>query len=150
MATKEKRPQNNRNRSRGKLWWIGGLVLIVAIVGSYTLYRQIEKPAQKQEIPTELAGRWQRPDGGYILELTGIGPNGLVKASYFNPLSINVSRSRWEEKEGRLELFVELRDFHYPGSTCTLAYQPDRDRLVGIYYQAAIGQTFDVEFVKKK
>ena len=49
-----------------------------------------------------------------------------------------------------MELFVELRDLHYPGSTYTLAYQPDRDRLVGIYYQAAIGQTFDVEFVKKK
>ena len=53
-----------------------------------------KKIDDQQKIPTALAVRWQRTDGGYVLELFGIGPNSLVKASYFNPLSINVSRSR--------------------------------------------------------
>jgi hypothetical protein len=148
MAAKKKGPHKKRIISRGKLWWIGGLVLIMSILGSYTLHRQMETPAQKQKIPAELASRWQRPDGGYVLELTGIGPDGLVKASYFNPRPINVSRSQWQRQNDRFEVFVELRDVNYPGSRYTLAYQPERNRLHGIYYKAAMGQMFEVEFVR--
>jgi len=46
--------------------------------------------------------------------------------------------------------FVELRDVNYPGSTYTLVYQAENDRLYGIYYQAALGQMFEVEFVRAK
>lgn len=147
---KKKGPKKKRNRSRSKYWWIGGLVLIVVIMGGYAGHQQNEKPGEQQKIPAELAGRWQRPDGGYVLELTAIRPDGVVKASYFNPRPINVSQSQWQIKEDRLEVFVELRDVDYPGSTYTLAYQPDQDRLYGIYYQAAMGQMFEVEFVRAK
>ena len=88
----------NRKQSSGRWWWIGVLVLIVVVMGGYILHRQNENPGKQQKIPTELAGRWQRPDGGYVLELADIGPNGVVKASYFNPRPINVSRSQWEKK----------------------------------------------------
>jgi hypothetical protein len=110
-----------------------------------------QKAAADQRVdPTILAGRWQRPDGGYVLKLTGIATEGFVKAAYFNPGPINVSRSEWRRREGRLELFVELRDVNYPGSTYTLVYQSENDRLYGIYYQAALGQMFGVEFVRLK
>lgn len=150
MTMKKKRSGNRHHRSRGKFGLIGGLVLIVVIVGGYTLHHHNEKPADQPKTPTELAGRWQRSDGGYVLELTGIGPEGQVEAAYFNPRPINVSRSQWRKKVDRLEVFVELRDVNYPGSTYTLVYQPEKKRLYGVYYQAAMGQMFEVEFLRSK
>jgi hypothetical protein len=47
-----------------------------------------KKIDDQQKIPTALAVRWQRTDVGYVLELFGIGPNGNVTASYFNPIKI--------------------------------------------------------------
>ena len=93
-----------------------------------------------------LAGRWVRPDGGYVLELKDITKDGNLKASYFNPRSINVAKAELRRKDGRLALFVELRDLNYPGSTYSLKYDPKGDRLIGTYFQAVERQTFDVEF----
>jgi hypothetical protein len=70
--------------------------------------------------------------------------------AYFNPRPINVSGAEWQRQEGRLGLFVELRDVNYPGSTYTLVYEGEKDRLVGIYYQALLRQRFNVEFVRVK
>ena len=47
-----------------------------------------------------------------------------------------------------MKVFLELRDVHYPGSTYTLTYDPARDQLQGVYYQAALQQRFDVVFVR--
>ena len=91
-------------------------------------------------------GRWQRPDGGYILQLSDPGPDGRLKAAYFNPRPINVSQAAWKHQGGYLGVFVELRAPNYPGSTYTLVYDPSGDRLVGIYYQAAMQQQFEVVF----
>ena len=97
-----------------------------------------------------LAGRWVRPDGGYLLELKEIRKDGSLKAAYFNPRPINVARTELGRKEGRITLFVELRDINYPGSTYTLRYDPKGDRLQGTYFQAVEKQTYDVEFVRTK
>lgn len=59
-----------------------------------------------------------------------------------------VARAEWRREDGALRLFVELRDVNYPGSTYTLSFAPERDRLAGIYFQAVERQTFDVEFVR--
>jgi hypothetical protein len=45
-------------------------------------------------------------------------------------------------------VFVELRAPGYPGSTYTLTYDPTRDQLAGIYFQAALQQRFDVVFMR--
>src|SRR5512137_1659848 len=76
-------------------------------------------------------GKWQRPDGGYILELKEIGKDGTVKAAYFNPRPINVARAELKRRDGMLTVFVELRDVNYPGSKYNLQYDPRLDRLVG-------------------
>ena len=96
-----------------------------------------------------LVGRWIRPDGGYVLEIRRAQVDGRLDAAYLNPRSIKVSRAEWRREEGRLLVFVELRDVNYPGSTYNLRFVPDRDRLVGAYYQAVQKQTFDVEFAKQ-
>jgi len=49
-----------------------------------------------------------------------------------------------------LKVFVELRAPGYPGSTYTLTYDAQRDQLQGTYFQAALGQTFAVAFVRLK
>jgi hypothetical protein len=96
--------------------------------------------------PAQVVGRWQRTDGGYILVLDSPTFDGRLAAAYFNPQPINVSRSGWLLEDGNLLVLVELRDQGYPGSTYTLAYRPDTDRLVGVYFQAATQQRFEVVF----
>ena len=102
--------------------------------------------AAKQADYKRLAGRWTRHDGGYVLELKDITKDGNLKASYFNPRSINVAKAELQRKDGRITLIVELRDINYPGPIYTLKYDPKGDRLIGIYFQAVERQTFDVEF----
>ena len=96
-----------------------------------------------------LVGNWVRPDGGYVIEITKIYPDGKVDAAYFNPRPIDVSRSNVSEEDGIIELFIELQGQGYPGSTYTLTYNPAYDAMVGIYFQAVIQQPFDVIFQRK-
>ena len=97
-----------------------------------------------------LKGKWQRPDGGYILELKQLGKGGALKAAYFNPRPINVSRAELKRSGDKLTVFVELRDVNYPGSRYNLQYVPERDRLTGTYFQAVHGETYNVEFSRVK
>jgi len=106
------------------------------------------KPAQTDY--GYIAGKWLRPDGGYVLELSNVKSEGKLKAAYFNPRAINVAKAEWRSIDGRIQVFVELRDVNYPGSTYTLIYDPEQDRLNGYYYQAVQKVTFDVVFIRKK
>jgi hypothetical protein len=98
----------------------------------------------------KLRGRWLRDTGGYIIEIRSVGPGGKLEASYFNPRSIHVGRAEASRQGGVVKVSVELRDVNYPGSTYTLTYDAKNDRLVGRYFQAATGETFDVYFVRLK
>jgi hypothetical protein len=111
---------------------------------------QSAAPSAEQPDPQRLVGRWVRPDGGYVLALGEVTKEGSVKASYFNPRPINVSRAEVRRVAGALTVLVELRDVNYPGSTYTLQYDPASDRLKGAYFQAVEKQTFVVEFVRAK
>ena len=97
-----------------------------------------------------LKGRWVRADGGYILSVKDVDPGGKMDAAYYNPRPINVSKAQATREGASLKVFIELRDTGYPGSTYTLIYDPKTDRLGGVYYQAAVGQRFDVFFVRSK
>ena len=97
-----------------------------------------------------LLGRWVRPDGGYIIEIKEIGKDGTLKAAYYNPRPINVARAEFSRKDGTLTIFIELRDVNYPGSKYNLKYDPKSDRLIGTYFQAVQGETYDVEFSRSK
>jgi hypothetical protein len=108
-------------------------------------------PAQKESAGQEkLIGHWLRPDGGYILEIRGASPDGRLTAGYFNPNPINVGRAEWKKKDGKLQVFVELRDVNYPGSTYTLDVSAKGDQMSGNYFQATQQQNFAVEFIKQR
>ena len=96
----------------------------------------------------KLMGRWLRPDGGYILEVKSVEVRGKMEAAYLNPRPIHVARAEASKNGSATRVFIELRDINYPGSTYDLTYDPVDDRLEGIYFQAAIEQTFDVYFVR--
>ena len=106
--------------------------------------------SKKQPDVQRLAGRWVRPDGGYILELQEIKKDGSLRAAYFNPRPIKVFSAKWSRTEGKIDLFVELRDVNYPGSTYNLRYESKTDRLKGIYFQAVERQTFEIQFIRAK
>jgi hypothetical protein len=97
-----------------------------------------------------LHGRWLRPDGGYILDIRDVNASGTIEAVYLNPRPIPVARADATRDGSTLQVLVELRAPGYPGSTYTLTYDPMRDQLAGIYFQAALQQRFDVVFVRMK
>jgi hypothetical protein len=174
MSKSRKSPKGRSGRKspqspRSKLVPILVLAFLGAAAVAYLLFFQkgpgSEQPAKpvKAVDPTEgkemsglgpearrLIGRWTRPDGGYIIEIRNLDANGLADAGYFNPRPIHVSQAVVTRKDDALELFMELRDTGYPGSTYTLAYDAQRDLLAGIYYQAAMNQSFEVIFLRAK
>lgn len=97
-----------------------------------------------------LIGDWVRPDGGYVISIRRIASDGRAETAYLNPRPISVSRAEASVAGDTAQLFIELRDAGYPGSTYELSYDPRSDRLAGVYFQAAMGQRFDVIFVRKK
>ena len=115
-----------------------------------TTSQQPASPAIPAPAFEKLNGKWLRPDGGYILEIRNATAQGKLEAAYFNPRPIHVARGEWRQKDGKLQLFVELRDANYPGSTYTLDYSAADDRMTGNYFQALQGQNFDVEFIRRK
>ena len=126
----------------GTLWPIVGKV--------FAENTKASKESAGQTDAQLLEGRWVRPDGGYILELWDIKKDGSISAAYYNPRPIKVFSAKWSRKEGKINLFVELRDVNYPGSKYNLQYDPKSDRLKGTYFQAVEKQTFNVEFMRAK
>jgi len=98
----------------------------------------------------KLKGRWQRPDGGYIMDIKSVASDGATDAAYFNPKSIHIAKAEASRDGADTKVFIELRDVNYPGSTYTLTYDPASDQLKGIYYQAVERQRFPVAFVRMK
>jgi hypothetical protein len=154
-------------KSQQRLPWIATAALIVGVVvasvywwrkGEHedapptvvaTAETQAMNPTLAVSSPAlgKLKGRWLRPDGGYVLEVKDVdGASGKLDVAYLNPRSIHVSKAEASRDGDNLKVFVELRDVRYPGSTYTLAYDPPTDQLKGIYYQAALGQQFEVYF----
>ena len=134
--------------------WIATLVLLV-VWFVLPWVASAERGKDSKPIPAQtdyglIEGKWLRPDGGYVLELSDVKSEGKLKAAYFNPRPINVGKAEWRSMDDRIQVFVELQDVNYPGSTYTLIYDPKHDRLNGYYYQAVVKGTFDVVFVRKE
>jgi hypothetical protein len=126
-------------------------LLSLAVAGSsWADNGQINKRFPGEISFQRLEGRWIRPDGGYVLKVRDTKKNGSITAAYFNPKPIKVFRAEASRKDETIQLFVELRDINYPGSTYTLLYDPISDRLKGTYFQAVERRSFDIEFVRAK
>jgi len=104
-------------------------------------------PAPRAEFE-KLQGRWLRPDGNYVLEIKSVSAGGALEAAYYNPNPIRVAKAEVKMEGTAAKVFVELRDAGYPGCTYTLTHDAQSDQLVGVYFQAAMGESFDVVFTR--
>ncbi len=95
---------------------------------------------------TTVEGNWVQTDAPYQLSISDVSDNGLMKAAYFNPNPINVGKANWSESNGTISVYVELRDVNYPGSNYKLIYVSDQDILIGKYFQAIEGSTYEISF----
>lgn len=127
---------SNRRRSLG--------VAVLALLSAATVAFAADQGFEKLE------GRWRRADGGYVLDIRKVRPDGAMDAAYLNPRPINVSKAQATRDGATVRVFVELRAPNYPGSTYTLTYDSKRDELYGVYYQAVEGRSFDVVFARIK
>jgi hypothetical protein len=133
--------------------------MIAAFAAAWVLLAFVPPAAAQQAPPSapkasttfeKLKGRWLRDSGGYVIEIRSVGSGGKLGAAYFNPKSIHVGKAEASQVGTAVKVFIELRDVNYPGSTYTLVHDATNDRLVGRYYQAVTGETFDVYFVRLK
>jgi hypothetical protein len=151
-------PTHNVPRRKKNMFLSVLALALFCIVGTVsptvgTVFAESGSPQKETQVQADvqrLEGRWVRPDGGYILELRDIKRDGSLMAAYFNPRPIKVFSAKWSREDGKINLFVELRDFNYPGSKYNLQYEPRADRLKGTYFQAVERQTFNIEFVRVK
>jgi hypothetical protein len=127
---------SNRRRSLG--------AALLALLGAASVAFAADQGFEKLE------GRWRRADGGYVLDIRKVRPDGAIDAAYLNPRPINVSKAQATLDGATVRVFVELRAPNYPGSTYTLTYDSKRDELYGVYYQAVEGRSFDVVFARMK
>lgn len=153
----------DRGKSSRVSWILVGLAVAVAVAGIYLVFTRHDHSPRGVESASDsrskaatrgsadfqtIVGRWMRPDGGYIISVRSVDPDGLVDAGYFNPRPINVSRAEASAEGNTVKLFIELQAAGYPGSTYELIYDPGNDALVGVYFQAAMQQRFQVVFVR--
>lgn len=127
---------SSRRRSLG--------VVVLALLSVATVAFAADQGFEKLE------GRWRRADGGYVLDIRKVRPDGAMDTAYLNPRPINVSKAQATRDGATVRVFVELRAPNYPGSTYTLTYDSKRDELYGVYYQAVEGRSFDVVFARMK
>jgi hypothetical protein len=80
IKKKKKLSREKHTASRHKTWCVVSVIVLAIIASGIYLYWH-KTGAFQQVDPARLTGRWLRPDGGYVLELSGIGPKGLVKTA---------------------------------------------------------------------
>ena len=93
-----------------------------------------------------LKGRWLRTDARYEIVVKSVEADGSMEAAYYNPEPIRVSQAKATQDGDTTKVFIELRDVGYPGCTYRLDYDPQNDRLEGVYFQAAMQQNYEVVF----
>ncbi len=144
-------PSRFRRRCR-EAGAVSALILLVAMLSGCDRPADpaAEQPAAPPVTYQQLVGQWTRTDGTYTLDVSSVTADGAAQVGYFNPRPINVSRAEAGREEDLLKLFVELQDTGYPGCVYTLQYDPKTDRLWGMYYQAGMGQRFDVAFTRAR
>ena len=125
---------------------LGALIIILAWMVCFSVR---ETASGEQPDFRVILGEWVRPDGGYVVHVRDVNPDGSVDAGYFNPNKIHIAEARVSLSKGLIKLFIKLQDKGYPGSTYTLYYYAEKDALAGFYYQAAMQQTFEVVFLRK-
>ncbi|NEX22303.1 hypothetical protein G3480_18675 [Thiorhodococcus mannitoliphagus] len=95
-------------------------------------------------------GLWVRPDGGYLIAIRAVDSSGRLDAAYANPRQLPFAKAEASREGQTIKVFLELRAGGYNGSTYNLSYEPEKDILKGVYYQAVAQQKYDIYFERAK
>ena len=95
-----------------------------------------------------LVGRWLRYDQTYMIVIESVGEDGRLAARYLNPDPVGVSKAEAWKEAGRVEVLLELTDSNYPGNFYELAYDPERQWLVGVYHHLGAREDYEVYFTR--
>jgi hypothetical protein len=135
------------------------VVLVAATIAVITLWPLFTTPREITPAAARLgafapeaqrvAGRWVRPDGGYVLEIRSVEAGGRVDASYLDPRAIHVAKALASQDGSSVKLVIELRDADDPGSRYRLRYDAGRDVLEGTYSEARERRMYDVSFMRR-
>jgi len=134
------------------------LSLVLGVSAGLAFAQDTASPGAKAEAPTAasesgfdtLLGLWVRTDGGYLIGIRGVDASGRLDAAYANPHHLPFAKAEASRTGETIKVFLELRAGGYNGSTYTLTYDPAKDILQGVYYQAVAQQSFDVYFERAK
>ncbi len=133
-----------------------GRTIIVALTLAFAGAAFSQAPPSRSEVAAPakgsaevLKGTWVRPDGGYRIVIDGVGVEGKLDATYFNPTRLPFAKAQVSQDGATFRIVLELQAGGYAGSTYDLLYEPATDRLKGTYYQAVAKQKFDVFFVHR-
>jgi hypothetical protein len=135
-------------------WWQGCLGIALALATAGFAIAQGTAPVAKGAPADKpgldvLTGAWARPDGGYLILIKSVGPQGQLDAQYYNPRPLPFAKAQASRQGTILRLAFELQAGGYNGSTYELTYDPASDQLKGVYYQAVARQKYEVYFVRK-
>lgn len=98
----------------------------------------------------KLVGRWKRSDADYVLKIKSVDAQGKLDATYLNPSQIHVEKAHAHSHGEAAHLTIELRDVNYPGCIYDLHFNAAQDKLTGTYFQAALGETYEVSFQREE
>jgi hypothetical protein len=121
------------------------LVLAAGLWGSPG-YAEVEEASKSGVDYESILGQWQRPDGGYLITIKSVEPDGSLDASYANPAILPFSTAEVSRTGDSISLFFEIQAGGYNGSTYTLLYDEAQDVLQGVYFQAVANQKYDIMF----
>jgi len=91
------------------------IVVIVIILASAVFPRDAETAASEEKPDFNvIIGEWVRSDGGYIVRIRDVNPDGSVDAGYFNPAKTNISEADVSLWKGFVKLFIKLQTRDIP------------------------------------
>ncbi|TAJ15505.1 hypothetical protein DMA11_01025 [Marinilabiliaceae bacterium JC017] len=147
-----------RIKSYFKIRFIGSLVIVFVTIGIALLSGCHQKfssgkvqsetaLSESEQLQDDVIGKWKRTDGDYTIAIIAFN-DSTIEAAYFNLQPINVSDTKWKQKDGYLYFLITLHDVNYQGSYYSLGYYPEEQRLFGFYHLGSTGQRFEVVFEK--
>jgi len=127
------------------------IILSIAFIGfafGFILDKTKEIKPNTDPDKNLLLGEWSKVGTPYLIKITGALEDGKLAVDYFNPKKIEIEKANWLKRGTLLSVYIELQDPDYPGSNFKLNYIPERDVLVGDYFDASEGIFYPVEFVR--
>jgi hypothetical protein len=97
-----------------------------------------------------IKGVWGRTDAVGEINISEVLNNGLLKATFYNPKMITIEKAVWTNSSDVLRIYILFREDKYPGSSFSLNYLPEKDLLLGVYFDALTNESHSVSFKRVK